>query len=262
MQGSSLSFRAPIRVVAAAAALLLFAPVMAAAPGAHALQSIPGPVPREFLSGVASLAAGLVATQIDDLPALTFDELADRCDVESTRTAGARACRAAAFEYLTTKGLSNRHAAGVVGNLWVESNGVSPKSRQFGGGPGRGIAQWTVNERWLGLLAMARARGVDPETLRVQLDFLWHELTSSYRSALVALESAPTVRDATVAFQNKYEVPVGTAIGAPPFTVNVHPKAHTADRVQRAVEVNAVWARSVSGWPRLNTPPLTTRSTR
>jgi hypothetical protein len=171
------------------------------------------------------------------VPPPTFDALTAQCDQESTVVRGAPACAAAAYQYLRQKGLSRDEAAGVVGNLWVESNRVSPKSRQYGGGPGRGIAQWTVNQRWLGVLALARARGVSPESIVVQLDYLWHELNSTYSSALVALKTAPTVHDAALAFQNKFEVPVGTDIGGSPYTVNGHSHAHTADRLHYAEHV-------------------------
>jgi hypothetical protein len=251
MRRSLLSFRAPVRVVIAATAVLVFVPVMALAPGAHAVEPIPQWALVPDVAGpFRTVAAAVIAAN----KAPTFDELADRCDAEATRTSGSRTCRAAAYMYLAGKGLSPKQASGVIGNLWVESNGVSPKSRQFGGGPGRGIAQWTYNQRWLGVLALARARNVSPDTLRVQLDFLWHELTTRYRSALAAMDAAPSVLEATVAFQNIFEVPVGTAIGAPPFTVNVHPAAHTVDRVARAVAVHDVWSRSVAEWPRLITP--------
>ena len=52
----------------------------------------------------------------------------------------------AAFDYFLGKGLTNFQAAGIVGNLDQES-GVEPTSVQ-GGGPGRGIAQWSVGGRW------------------------------------------------------------------------------------------------------------------
>ena len=52
----------------------------------------------------------------------------------------------AAFDYFLGKGLTNYQAAGIVGNLDQES-GVDPTAVQSGG-PGRGIAQWSVGGRW------------------------------------------------------------------------------------------------------------------
>src|SRR5262249_41492452 len=52
-----------------------------------------------------------------------------------------------AYDFFVGKGLTNFQAAGIVGNLDQES-GVDPASVQYGGGPGRGIAQWSVGGRW------------------------------------------------------------------------------------------------------------------
>ena len=217
-----LSFRASLRLLLASAALLASGPALAFAPS-------PSPVARTAIGNAFTLARTPRAAARP-----SFDALSARCDQEATRVAGSPACAAAAYEYLRGKGLSPDQAAGVVGNLWVESHGVSPKSHQFGGGPGRGIAQWTVWDRWRGVVALARVRGADPETLQVQLDFLWHELGGSYKAALKVVKASNSVRDATVAFQNVFEVPVGTKIGGPAYDFNSHPWAHTAERVQRA----------------------------
>src|SRR5260221_13717659 len=53
----------------------------------------------------------------------------------------------AAYDYFVAKGLTNFQAAAIVGNLDQES-GVSPTISQSGGGPGRGIAQWSAGARW------------------------------------------------------------------------------------------------------------------
>src|SRR5262249_54616816 len=53
----------------------------------------------------------------------------------------------AAYDYFVGKGLTSFQAAGIVGNLDQES-GVNPGAVQYGGGPGRGIAQWSVGGRW------------------------------------------------------------------------------------------------------------------
>jgi hypothetical protein len=81
---------------------------------------------------------------------------------------------------------------------------------QYGGGPGRGIAQWSLNERWNGspinLVSFASARGLNRWNLSTQLDFIWHELVNVPAYGLAQLRAATTVRDATIVFQNKYEI--------------------------------------------------------
>ena len=109
-----------------------------------------------------------------------------------------------AYNYFLGKGLSDFQAAGVIGNLAQES-GVNPQSNQSGGGPGRGIAQWTVDQRWTGVLALAKQRNKPPTDLGVQLDYMWQELTGGYSSALAGLKSSTDVTSATTIFEQKYE---------------------------------------------------------
>jgi hypothetical protein len=80
------------------------------------------------------------------------------------------------FRYLVDKeGFTPEAAAGVIGNLMQES-GVNPKSRQLGGGPGRGIMQWTETERWASLTAWANNSGKDPWTLETQVEWMMKEM--------------------------------------------------------------------------------------
>ena len=80
------------------------------------------------------------------------------------------------FRYLVDKeGFTPEAAAGVIGNLMQES-GVNPKSRQLGGGPGRGIMQWTETERWASLSAWAKNSGKDPWALETQVEWMVKEM--------------------------------------------------------------------------------------
>src|SRR5690242_6526566 len=87
-----------------------------------------------------------------------------------------------AYDFFVAKGLTNFQAAGIVGNLDQES-GVNPASVQYGGGPGRGIAQWSVGGRWDtsandNVLAYASQKGQAALSLNLQLEFIWYELTN------------------------------------------------------------------------------------
>ncbi|MDO5287141.1 MAG: phage tail tip lysozyme, partial [Actinomycetia bacterium] len=113
------------------------------------------------------------------------------------------------FQYFRKAGLSAVHAAAIIGNFIQESHkgdGVMhPDRRQEGGGPGRGIAQWTVNQRWATLVSFARNQGRDPWSLSLQLDFVWHELHGTHRGAYQALVATGDIRSATLAFSKHYE---------------------------------------------------------
>jgi hypothetical protein len=114
-----------------------------------------------------------------------------------------------AFNYFVAKGLSHAQAAGVVGNLMQESN-VIPTAVQYGGGPGRGIAQWSAGGRWDSdrndnVAWYARAHGTSSWALSTQLDFTWYELETFSGYGLASLRASSSVGAATIAFQNRFE---------------------------------------------------------
>ncbi|MDB4959324.1 MAG: peptidase [Myxococcales bacterium] len=115
-----------------------------------------------------------------------------------------------AFNFFVSKGLTNVQAAGIVGNLMQESS-VIATSVQYGGGPGRGIAQWSVGGRWDtshndNMAAYASANGLSRWSLNAQLGFIWYELTTFSGYGLASLRASTTLTQAVVVFQNKYEI--------------------------------------------------------
>ena len=115
-----------------------------------------------------------------------------------------------AFNFFVSKGLTQRQAAGIVGNLMQESN-VDPTIKQFGGGPGRGIAQWSVGGRWDtsrgdNVKSYAAEHNESMLTLNTQLNFIWFELTTFSGYGLAQLRASTTVSGAVTAFQDKYEI--------------------------------------------------------
>jgi hypothetical protein len=114
-----------------------------------------------------------------------------------------------AYQYFVGKGLTSFQAAGIVGNLDQES-GVDPGAVQYGGGPGRGIAQWSVGGRWDtsandNVLAYAAQQGESSGSLNLQLEFIWYELTT-FGYGFSQLKATTNVTDATVVFMSDYEI--------------------------------------------------------
>ncbi len=114
-----------------------------------------------------------------------------------------------AFDFFRTKGLSAVQAAGIVGNLDQES-GVNPTEYQLGGGPGRGIAQWSEGGRWNSSSGdNAESFAADGHgsvwSLTTQLEFIWYELTQR-GYGFSDLKSQTTVDGAEYAFQDKFEI--------------------------------------------------------
>jgi hypothetical protein len=113
-----------------------------------------------------------------------------------------------AFDYFVSKGLTEIQSAAIVGNLQQEST-TNPHSVQPGG-PGRGIAQWSVGARWNvthrdNMAWFAKDQGVSATSLDAQLDFIWYELENFPGYGLAALRNASTIASATFVFQKDFE---------------------------------------------------------
>lgn len=114
-----------------------------------------------------------------------------------------------AFNYFVGKGLTKRQAAGIVGNLLQESS-MNPSAVQYGGGPGRGIAQWSVGGRWNtthhdNVTWYAAQHKLSRWALNTQLAFTWYELHTVGGYGLTALRKTTTIRNATITFERDFE---------------------------------------------------------
>lgn len=137
-----------------------------------------------------------------------------------------------AFNYFVAKGLTPEQSAGILGNLEQES-GLDPTIHQgrknLGkfpqAGVGYGIAQWTPAVRQDALVAYAEKNTVAPNTLKVQLEFLWGEATGDksifhngytavvYAGTIDAMKNADTVADAAFTFHKIFERSADTRAG-------------------------------------------------
>jgi LysM repeat protein len=136
------------------------------------------------------------------------------------------------WNYLVGKGLSKHGAAGLMGNLYAES-ALNPQNLQNSyesklgytdssytaavdsgsysnftkDSAGYGLAQWTYWSRKQNMLEFARAAGKSIGDLEMQLDFLFKELSESYKSVLAVLKAAATVKAASDSVLLNYERP-------------------------------------------------------
>ena len=110
------------------------------------------------------------------------------------------------FNFLLGAGFTEQAAAGVIGNLMQES-GVNPKSKQLGGGPGRGIMQWGTGPgsggRWDALSAWAASSGKDPWSLDTQVEWMMKEMRSY--GTYNRLKGVTDVKKAVVIFESEME---------------------------------------------------------
>lgn len=111
------------------------------------------------------------------------------------------------YGYLVGKGLSPAGASGVIGNL-IHESGLQTHIMGDGNTSG-GIAQWHAG-RLTNLKRFAQQRGKAWTDLGLQLDFLMHELNTSYKGVLRSLQRATTVGSAAKAFMDGFERPAVT----------------------------------------------------
>jgi len=154
-----------------------------------------------LLAAAAVLAMGVAGTGCV-AQASDSEETASNADPLSSN-------EKAAYEFFVGKGLTSYQAAGIVGNLIQESS-VSPTVEQYGGGPGRGIAQWSAGGRWDtdggdNVRWYAAKEGESMESLTLQLQFVWYELETFSGYGLSELRSSSSVSEATIAFQDRFE---------------------------------------------------------
>ena len=118
------------------------------------------------------------------------------------------AAETTAYDFFVSRGLTAAQSAGIVGNLIQESS-VEPGAVEPGG-PGRGIAQWSVGGRWDterddNVEWYAKKEGLSTTSLTLQLEFVWYELSTFSGYGLASLKKTTSVSGATVVFQNDYE---------------------------------------------------------
>lgn len=107
-------------------------------------------------------------------------------------------------DFFKKKGLTMSQAAGIAGNLKLESGFqltiLGDKGTSFG------LAQWHKS-RWSNLQKWCQSKGLDYRSADGQLEFLWHELNTSERNALNQLKKQKNPADAAYAFAKYFERP-------------------------------------------------------
>lgn len=141
------------------------------------------------------------------------------------------------WNYFKSKGLNEFGCAGLMGNLQAES-GLNSKNlqntheRSLGysddryvaavdngtyknfiyDSAGFGLAQWTYWSRKKSLYEYAKSKNKSVGDLEMQLEFLYNELSTSYKSVLTTLKTATSVKDASNAVLLKFECPADQSV--------------------------------------------------
>ena len=105
--------------------------------------------------------------------------------------------------YLAGKGLSMKAIAGVMGNIQQESNFDTTATNSSSGA--YGLFQW-LRSRKTALQNYAKSVNKDVSDITTQLDFFWHELNTTQKATLTALEkNYATAGKYAEVFENKFE---------------------------------------------------------
>ena len=141
------------------------------------------------------------------------------------------------WDYFKGKGLTDAGTAGLMGNLYAES-GLNPKNLQnnfekklgfnddtytkavdngsynnfIKDSAGYGLAQWTYWSRKQNLYNYAKSVNKSIGDLQMQLDFLYSELSSGYKSLLNCLKSTNSVLEASNGVLLQFERPADQSI--------------------------------------------------
>lgn len=120
-----------------------------------------------------------------------------------------------AMDFFISKGLEPHQAAGIVGNLMLESGDKTLNKtdaigdKKFGpAGSSYGIAQWRLDRR-TGLKNFAAKRGKPMSDFETQLEYVWEEINSSQKpyKVLEGLLNSKTAEEAAESFMKSFERP-------------------------------------------------------
>lgn len=127
------------------------------------------------------------------------------------------------YNYLKGKGYTDAQTAGIMANLHTESNfNVNALNPNDKGLPSYGLAQWRGDR----MENLFNYTGTRSPNIQQQLDFMHHELNTSHRPALSALNGATTPAQAAYGFGSKYEVYQGYASPNSPSSLKRIAKAN------------------------------------
>lgn len=111
------------------------------------------------------------------------------------------------FQYFVDQGWTPNQAAGIVGNLYGESN-LNPAA-VGDGGRAYGIAQWHPDRQQI--FKNAFGLPIFGSSVQQQAQFVQYELMNNESAAGRALRETTSIQDATRVFMQKYERPANSS---------------------------------------------------
>jgi hypothetical protein len=148
-----------------------------------------------FLSGIVNsdIAQSVLGTKKVEKPARMKNHDVPTSDMPSR-----------VITFLKNKGLTTSQAAGVAGNMSIES-GFQPDIIGDNG-TSYGLVQWHA-DRWTNLKQYCAKNDLDAASVEGQLEFLWHELKNNAGLGYTELIKQTNPRDAAEVFAKHFERP-------------------------------------------------------
>lgn len=147
------------------------------------------------------------APQPQQQPSSYFDRLMDRKAKQSTAYTPFKGHVGTAMNFFIGKGYSKQQAAGIVGNLIVESGNFDQKvieGKRLGDqGKAYGVAQWHPDRQ--AKFSEAFGKDIKRSNFTEQLEFIHWELNNNEKRAGKKLMSAKTAQEAAEVFDIHYE---------------------------------------------------------
>ena len=155
------------------------------------------------------------------------------------------------WNFFKSKGLNDYSCAGLIGNLSAESNlnsknmenayerklgytdesytqavdnGTITREEFANHGFGYGLAQWTWHTRRRALYDYVKSKGVSIGNLDAQLEYLYQELSVSYKSVLSTLKNATSILEASNAVLFKFENPADQSVSVQNYRASLGQK--------------------------------------
>lgn len=154
-----------------------------------AIASFLAPYIVPILLVIATFAILIVVFSNDD----GYKKMSDECSMYTATNGTMEQNARSIFKFLTSKGLSDEAASGVLGNIERESS-FDPGAIESNG-EGHGIIQWSFGRKDA-LFAEAARQGKSWDDLQFQLDYLWKEaFTDGYYHNQLKNEGFYTSKD-------------------------------------------------------------------
>ena len=132
-------------------------------------------------------------------------------------------------------GMTPKVAAGICGNLYVESINMNPTA-VGDNGLALGLAQWHP-ARQKGLVALAQNRGTAVTDLETQANYVAEELTKKYPGVWRRIKGSNSISDVTLIIMDDYETP---SVSLPKNKAR-NPQAHNDEYTKRLRYANTIY---------------------